>query len=313
MLESYISQLKYSSLKDEKIKAIEIPIDGLTAYLYYDYSKKLHLIIKSNESINENRKGIKIKNSILDLIDFGKDSFIDIICTHEDFKNEFIQIIEQIIDHFNLHNNLLKAIKITINKWYYFFEKDTNVDLKDSEIIGLIGELFFIKNLSSRLNFKNIIDAWKGPESGLRDFNFNGFDVEVKTSIKEIGHVHTINGQIQLKSNNIPLYVYSVSLKTSDSQNSFTLKKLIDEICFEIGGDSFLLNDFFEKLETLNIVVPKIEHYNNYSYELKNILTIRIDHNNLNNFIIDNRNTRISNLKYDYDFNGLQNVEIELI
>lgn len=310
MIESYISQLKYTSLKDEKITAIEIPIDGLTTYLYYDYAKKLHLIIKSNETINENRKGIKIKNSTLDLIDFGKDSFIDIICTNEDFTNEFVQIIEQIMDHFVLHNNLLKAIKITINKWYYFFEKDTNIDLIDSEIIGLIGELLFIKNFSNRLDFKNIIDSWKGPESGLRDFNFNGFDVEVKSSVKEIGHVHTINGQIQLYSNSIPLYVYSVSLKKSDSHNALTLKKLIDEICFEIGNDSFLLNDFYEKLEKLNVLVSKVDTYNSYSYELKNILTVKITNDNLHDFLINNQNNRISNLKYDFDFNGLENNEI---
>ncbi|MEI6310972.1 MAG: PD-(D/E)XK motif protein [Bacteroidota bacterium] len=312
MLESYISQLKYSSIKDDKIKAIELPIEGLNAYLYYDYSKQLHFIIKSNEIIHENRRGIKVMTSNLDLIEYGCHSFIDVICTHEEFKKEFTQIIGQIIEYFNINNDLIKAIKFTINKWYYFFEKDTNIALSESDVKGLIGELLFIIDFSKKLSYKNIIDAWKGPESGLRDFNFETFDVEIKTSSKEIGHVHTINGQIQLKSTIIPLYVYSVSLKKSDSHNSLTLKKLIDEICFEIGNDSFLLNDFFEKLELLNVLLTKIEEYNKYSYELKNILTIKIDNINLNKFIIDNKNTRISNLKYDYDFNGLINEEIEI-
>lgn len=311
MLDNFISQLKYTPLQEEKIKAMEVPIEDLNAYIYYDYSKQLHFIVKSVETISENRKGIKVRNSNLDLIEYGKHSFVDIICTHEDFKNEFIQIIEQIIEHFNQHKDLSKAIKLTINKWYYFFEKDNNVQLTELEVRGLIGELLFLRNFSNRTNYKNVIDAWKGPESGLRDFNFKTFDVEIKTSAKELGHVHTINNQIQLKSTDIPLYIYSVSLKKSESSNSLTLKKLIDEICFEIGNDSFLLNDFFEKLEILNVNIPKIEEYNQYSYELKNILTIKIDASNLKNFLIVNENTRISNLMYDYDFNGLQNVEIE--
>lgn len=170
--------------------------------------------------------------------------------------------------------------------------------------------MLLIKNLSVEKDYKEIIKAWNGPESGLRDFNFKTFDIEVKTSSKEIGHVHTINGQIQLKSEYITLFVYSVSLKKSDSANSLTLKKLIDSICLEIGDDAFLLNDFFEKLEKANVLVPKTENYNHFSYELNNILTIKINKDNLSQFLVENTNTRISNFKYDYDFNGLTNSEI---
>lgn len=310
MIENYISQLNYTSLRDDKIEALEIPIIDLKTYLYYDYSKQLHFIIESKDSINENRKGIKVKSSNLDIINFGKHTFIDIICTREDFKQEFIQILGQIIDHFKENKDISKAIKFTINKWYYFFEKDSNIDLDESQIKGLIGELYFIKNLSEKIEFKDLIKAWKGPESGLRDFNFKNFDVEVKTSSKEIGHVHTINGQVQLKSDDIPLYIYSVSLKKSESSNSITLKKLIDSICLELGDDSFQLNDFFEKLEKINVLVPKTEIYDHFSYELRNILTVQINNENLQEFLVENSNTRISYIKYDYDFNGLPSVEI---
>ena len=119
MLKTYISQLDYTSLKDDKIEAKQVPVDGLTCYIYYDHSKQLHFIIKSEEEISENRKGIKVKKSILDLIGYGKNSFIDLICTHTDFENEFIQIIEQIIEHFNQSKNIIKAIKVIIGKWYY--------------------------------------------------------------------------------------------------------------------------------------------------------------------------------------------------
>jgi hypothetical protein len=312
MIENYISKLNYSSLNEEKIKALKLPLDDLHSYLYYDYKKQLHLIIKSEELITENRKGIKVINTNLDIVDFGKHSFIDIICLHKDFQKEFIQITEQIIEHFKFYKALVKAIKITINKWYYFFEKENTTDLTVQAVKGIIGELLFIKNFSYQITCKTILNAWKGPESGLRDFNFDTFDVEVKTSSKEIGHVHTINGQFQLKSGNLPIYVYSISLKKSDSGNSITLKKLIDEICISVGDDSFLLNVFFEKLEKLNVHVNQAENYNHFSYELKNIHIIKIDDTNIDNFLVAIYNTRISNLKYDFDFNGLQSSEIEL-
>jgi hypothetical protein len=311
MLKTYISQLDYTSLKDDKIEAKQVPFQGLSCYIYYDYSKQLHFIIKSEEEITENRKGIKVKKSILDLIGHGKNSFIELICTNRDFENEFIQIIEQIIENFNQSNNIIKSIKIIIGKWYFFLEKAGSIDLSESDIKGIIGELLFIKESASKIEKNIIIDAWKGPERGIRDFSFNSFDVEVKTSSKEIGHVHTINGQIQLKSGSIPLFIYSVSLKKSDSKNALTLEKLINEICLDIGDDSFLLNDFFEKLEKVNILASEAKKYNNYSYELKNTLKIEINEHNLANFLVYNENTRISNLKYDFDFNGLENTDIQ--
>lgn len=310
MIEKYISQLSATSIKEDKIEALEVPINKLETYLYYDYLNQLHLIIKSEESLSENRKGIKVRNVTLELIKYGRHNFIDIVCTHKDFQPEFIKIVEEIFEHFKCYKDIVKAIRFIINKWYYFFEKESDKELTESEIKGLIGELLFIKNSFQNKDPKDIIKAWKGPESGLRDFNFNNFDVEVKTSSKELGHIHTINNQIQLKSENIPLYVYSVSLKKSDSNNALTIKNLINDICLVISNDSFLLNEFFEKLEYKNVFVPKAERFDSFSYELKSTLTIKIDNENLDQFLIKNSNTRISNVKYDYDFNGLSNIEI---
>lgn len=310
MLEKFINDLDYTSVKTDKIKATKIPFDELNIYIFFDHTKQLHFIIQSDEKASENRKGIKVRNTVLNVLDYGKNTFIDFVCTSVEFKSKFIQITEEIIALYQQNKNLSKSIKITINKWYYFFEKDTNIDLSEFEVKGLIGELLFIKNFNSIVGNKEIINAWKGPESGVRDFNFNMFDVEVKTSSKEVGHVHTINGQMQLKSETIPLFIYSISLKNSESENSINLKKLIDYVILEIGDDSFLLNDFFEKLEKINVLASKVDIYNLYSYEIKNILTIKITMNNIHDFIIVNHNTRISNLKYDYDFNGLENNEI---
>ena len=79
MLKNYISKLDYTTLNDERIKAIEIPLEGLNAYLFYDPSKQIHLIFKSNDTINENRKGIKVKKSTLG--DY-------IFCFNQNFKNK---------------------------------------------------------------------------------------------------------------------------------------------------------------------------------------------------------------------------------
>jgi hypothetical protein len=314
MISNYIQRLQPTSIKAEKIQALEYPIDGLKTYLYYDNYKRLHFLIQSEELIVENRKGIKIINSEVDLINIGKFKFIDIICTHEHFIEEFSKILDQIIELFKSINDISKSIKIILNKWYYFFEKEDTTELTESVIKGLLGELIFINsNVNNFTDQKDLLNCWYGPESGLRDFNFMNFDVEVKTSSKEVGHVHAINGQIQLKSTSATLYIYSISLKKSNSENAITLKKLIDKICLDICNDTFALNTFFEKLEKNNIILTSADKYDKYSYEIKDILTVKITQDNLDQYLLNNSNTRISNMKYDYDFNGIKNSEIIFI
>ena len=53
-------------------------------------------------------------------------------------------------------------------------------NLSESEVKGLIGELLLIKNLSEKKEYKEIINAWNGPESGLRDFNFEAAQKFIK-------------------------------------------------------------------------------------------------------------------------------------
>ena len=311
MIEKYLSQLEFPELKEQKIKAVEIPVDSLKTYMYYDDLKHLHVIFKSDTSVVENRIGIKVTMKKLDLIDHGKFSFIDVVCMNKDAQEEFLKIVTQIIEHFNEHKDIAKAIKIIINKWYFFLQKDNGTKLNENEVKGLIGELLYMKNRPNHVPLETVVKAWKGPEAGLRDFNFKSFDVEVKASTKEVGHVHTISGGIQLNSEEIPLYVYSVSLKKSESTNAVTLNKLAENLCLEAGTDSLLLNSIFEKFEELGAFIPELNEYDHFSYELKNILCVKIDQSNLSDFLIDNEKTRISNIKYDFDFNGLNNNEID--
>ena len=53
---------------------------------------------------------------------------------------------------------------------------------------------------------------------------------------------------------------------------------LVSKFCQTLGIKvNKELNDFFEKLEKVNVLVPKTENYNHFSYELNNILTIKIN------------------------------------
>ncbi|MFV0140091.1 PD-(D/E)XK motif protein [Empedobacter falsenii] len=313
-LEEFINSIHIETSDIDKIKANKYPNKDLDIYAYYDQSKCLHLLIDSDLKFTENRKGLKIKNEDIEIIDQGKKHFLNFYCTAPDFIPNFIKIFNEILDDYNFRKNLEKSIKIIINKWYFFFEKEKSKKLSDQVILGIIGELFFINQFIEHKQSNNILNHWKGPENYPNDFSFQNYDVEVKVSTKEIGHVHTINGQSQLTIvDNIPMYLYSLSFKRSASESAITIKKLINFILDFIGEDQFSLNEFYEKLEYLEINPYEIDLYEDIRVELKNILTIKLTLENIDQFTIKNLNNRISNIKYDLDINGLEDCTNEII
>jgi hypothetical protein len=313
-LDEFITSVDKINIKNsEKIKANKYPNDDLDIYAYYDQSKYLHLLIDTDLLFTENRKGLKIKNETIEIIDQGERHFLDFYCTSPDFISNFIKIFNEIIEDYKVRKNLDKSIKIIVNKWYFFFEKEKTKRLSDQVILGLIGELYFIKEYFEKNDSSNILNNWKGPESYPNDFSFQNYDIEVKVSTKEIGHVHTINSESQITIvDDTFLYLYSLSFKRSASESAITLQKLINYIVDFIGDDQYLLNDFYEKLEFLEINPYDVAIYDDIKVELRNVLTTKITSENIPNYSIRNVNNRISNIKYDIDINGLEDYTNEI-
>ncbi len=313
-LEKFILSVDKTANHTDKIKAEKFPNNELEIYAYYDDSNCLHFLIDTELNIIENRKGLKIKNEFIEVINKGKTHFLNFYCSAPDFEPNFIKIFEEILSDYKARKDLEKSIKIIINKWYFFFEKEKQVQLNDQEVIGAIGELYFINEYITKTNDIEILKYWKGPEKYPNDFSFPNYDIEIKTSTKEIGHVHTINGQTQITLvDDMPLFLYSLSLKRTASESSITLEKIVNALIEAFSIDAYTLNSFFEKLELLSVNPYECETYNNIKVELKDVLTIKIEKSNINSFTISSSNTRISNVKYDLDLNGLENVTYEIL
>lgn len=305
MIAEYLNQIVKPLLIEPQIKAFRVPCEIPDSYIFYDFQGHLHYIIKTNETLQEHRRGITVQSTELNIINVGPAKYLDFKCSIDEFKDKFILITDEIIEKYRSTGDLVKSIRLTINKWYYFFEKENSNVLNENQIKGLIGELIFINRNDETADIYSVIRSWKGPEGAIKDFSFGTFDTEVKTSTREEGHIHHINGELQLQTGDNPLYVYSLSLKKSDSANSVTLKKLTDEILMKIAEDPFILNEFFEKLELQGVLATETSKYDVYKFEIRNEICIKITSENQQNFIIENQNNRISKIGYDFDFNGL--------
>jgi hypothetical protein len=90
-----------------------------------------------------------------------------------------------------------------------------SVRLSDEQEIGLIGELWVLQYLIGRMEGSAAIECWRGPHGEEHDFDIEGVDVEVKSTMSEnrrhwIGHI----GQLQ-PSLNRALWLISIQFTTA--------------------------------------------------------------------------------------------------
>lgn len=74
---------------------------------------------------------------------------------------------------------LERAIRRT-RRWNFLLRSGGQVGMSLEEQRGLVGELSYLRQLSSELGPDAAIDAWKGPEGASKDFEFPGLCIEIK-------------------------------------------------------------------------------------------------------------------------------------
>lgn len=122
------------------------------------------------------------------------------------------------------------AIVVRFHQWKKMFVSSKKDFLNESQIMGLIGELLFLKNqLSKRIGLSDALRSWSGQELTHKDFSYGDTWTEVKTIRRSSQAVH-ISSLEQLDSEHDgELAVYALE-KMSSEYNGITLNKLIVDI-----------------------------------------------------------------------------------
>jgi hypothetical protein len=108
--------------------------------------------------------------------------------------------------------------------------------LTAEEEIGLIGELLFLDHLFCTIGSGPAVEAWKGPVSEEHDFVFDGFDLEVKTTVSERRR-HMIAGLAQLvPRKDALLTLLSIQITRAAGADGVTLPGLVGQVRASAGG-----------------------------------------------------------------------------
>ena len=143
---------------------------------------------------------IKVKCSELILVEqFKHDSFNSICFSLE--KDEllerfsiFCQDLADAVDGITDVNQGYKEICNRFFSWKKLFKPSTG-NLTEPEIMGIIGELLFLKDtMIPTFGVEKAIESWMGPEKTHKDFSFDDKWIEIKTvsSGKELVKISSI-------------------------------------------------------------------------------------------------------------------------
>lgn len=188
-------------------------------------------------------------------------------------KDIFTVLCEDLISSITQETNEKKLVSILLNrfeKWQSLFNKFTMQGLTPEEQRGLFGELFFLrKYLQHKSDFQNVLNTWVGASKEIRDFQFNDWALEVKTTVGNNHQKIHISSERQLDTTHLEtLYLYHLSLeKTQESGES--LPQIILSIHEIILADTISVNRFRAKLYEVGYFQHHENLYSSTGYQVR--------------------------------------------
>ncbi len=252
-------EFEYKLLSKESIPQLNIGYNKnsqrcLILELPFDFDKPFQQFEKENLSLKY----------------FKKEKCLCIILNDDFFKDLFDDLILSIYSKiYNISNTEEYSELFTRHffKWSAFFENKKTDGLTRDQVKGLIGELFYLKNLllNSELIIDDILLSWRGPYDEGHDFVFEFTDYEIKTIESSKNNVR-ISSEFQLESEKgkeLELVVISVNLV---NENGLSLKSLINDIktivLDKLGDNSIFINALAQK----GLIIGDLQQYEIYHY-----------------------------------------------
>lgn len=149
-----------------------------------------------------------------------------------DQNDVFAVVAQDILDELRKQKEAekyIETLKRRIEKWREFFKNPARNRLSEKMVIGLLGELSFIKELrESGINIAS--DLWNGPIKSAQDFQGERVAIEVKTaSSNSLDYVH-ISSEAQLdKADRDALYLVAYRIERNDATGT-TLPEMVKQV-----------------------------------------------------------------------------------
>lgn len=229
--------------------------------------KKIHIDITPFSNLQDLKVSIfddssfeKNKMLLIELLDYSNRDIFSILC------EDLIVSVSKLVTE----ESIIRAALNQLEKWKSLFEKYNSIGLTPSEQQGLFGELHFLqKYLSYNFEQTSILNTWVGVDKALRDFQYNNWALEVKTTAGNNHQKASISSERQLDETLLEnLYLYHLSVEVSKG-NGENLNNKIASIRHKFENNTIALNIFNAKLLEVGYFDKHAEIYKERCYQLR--------------------------------------------
>lgn len=199
---------------------------------------------------------------------------------HYQSRDIFAVMCENMIQSvLSLHSEkqIAKTIINQLEKWQALFEKLKGEGLTSSEQQGLYGELHFLQKIIIRQNAIAALNAWVGTDKEIRDFQYNDWAIEVKTTSGNNHQKVNISNERQLDETLLRnLFLFHLSVEVA-KKNGESLNSKIDTIRKVLQDNISAQNLFNNKLLEAGYFDRHKYLYEEKCYQIRNENYYKID------------------------------------
>lgn len=197
---------------------------------------------------------------------------------HVDIFSVLCEDLIESISTITSESQLIKELLNRFEKWKSLFDKAAAQGLLPEEQRGLYGELYFLRKfILFNINYRQILDAWLGPDKQIKDFQSGTWGVEIKTTQGNNHQKVQINSERQLDTSNLKnLFLFHLSLEARHNSGE-TLNQIVDAVGELLKHDFAALNRFQNKLLLAGYFIPHRHLYDNGGYFVREEKFYRVE------------------------------------
>jgi hypothetical protein len=227
----------------------------------------------------------------------------------DDFKDIFYKFCEDIIDSTSSSDPSTGFAPILRRweTWISFFQR-TSLPLSENEVIGLIGEIYFLQStLVSKFGMDRALNAFIGVDKAHKDFEIENEWYEVKSIHNGVRSVSISSIQQLDDKNDGSLEVMTFDQGTTGTEGNITLNSIVTKFKAALSTEQRIIFD--EKMRKANYLPD--ERYDDYNY----IFVQRDEYTVTAGFprlTLNTLPTGITKANYEIDISALQQYKVEI-
>jgi hypothetical protein len=211
---------------------------------------------------------------------FINNNLLVIKLLHYQSRDVFAVVCENMIQSVLLPRSEKYVVRTIINqleKWQALFEKLKGEGLMLPEQHGLYGELHFLQKIIARQDAVAALNSWVGTDMEVRDFQYNDWAVEVKTTAGNNHQKVKVSSERQLDETLLKnLFLFHLSVEAA-KKNGESLNEKVNSIRETLRDNVSVLNVFNNKLLDVGYFEKHTHLYEETCYQIRNESYYKID------------------------------------